>query len=90
MNDETIIRDEYKEEVMRIFRQLIASGVINKDAAIAKITRDFPHFFHQPTEDDIAKISRSELNDEIRSRARQSNRLADGFFRGPGGNFKRS
>ncbi len=85
MNNETIIKDEHQQEVVRIFRKLIASGVINKDAAIAKITRDFPHFFHQPTEDDIAKISRDELNDSIRQRARagvQSNKLADRIFRG--------
>jgi hypothetical protein len=70
---------------VRIFRKLVASGVINRDAAIAKILRDFPQFFHQPTEADIAKISRSEMNAEIRSRARagvQSNKLADDFFRG--------
>jgi hypothetical protein len=85
MNDETIIKPEHQQEVVRIFRKLVASGVINKDAAIAKILRDFPQFFVMPTEADIMKISRSELNDEIRSRARagvQSNKLADGFFRG--------
>jgi endonuclease III len=85
MNDETIIKPEHQQEVVRIFRKLVASGVINKDAAIAKITRDFPHFFHQPTPDDIAKISREELNDEIRSRARtglQTTKLADDFFQG--------
>jgi hypothetical protein len=83
METETIIKAEHKNEVVRIFRKLIASGVINKDAAIAKITRDFPHFFQQPTPDDIAKISRSELNDEIRRRAQQTNKLSIGIFRGP-------
>jgi hypothetical protein len=82
MNDETIIKPEHRQEVVRIFRKLVASGVINRDAAIAKITRDFPHFFHQPTEADIAKISREELNSEIRRRAQQTNKLADAIFRG--------
>jgi hypothetical protein len=85
MNDETIIKPEHQQEVVRIFRKLVASGVINKDAAIAKILRDFPQFFHQPTEEDIAKISRSELNDEIRRRAVagvQSTKIPDDFFRG--------
>jgi hypothetical protein len=81
MENETIIKPEHQKEVVLIFRKLVASGTINKDAAITKILRDFPHFFHQPTEADIAKISRSELNDEIRRRAGvQSNRLADGIF----------
>jgi hypothetical protein len=86
MDNETIIKPEYKEEVVRIFRKIVASGVINKDAAITKILRDYPHYFHQPTPDDIVKISRSELNGEIRQRARagvQSNKLSIDFFRSP-------
>ncbi len=85
MENETIIKDEHRQEVVRIFRKLVASGTINRDAAITKILRDFPHYFIMPTPDDIAKISRDELNDEIRSRARsgvQSNKLADRIFRG--------
>ncbi len=85
MENETIIKNENKEEVVRIFRKLVASGVLDSDKAITKILRDYPHFFHQPTEDDIAKISREELNSEIRSRARagvQSSKLADRIFRG--------
>jgi hypothetical protein len=85
MKTETIIKPAHRQEVVRIFRQLVASGVINKDAAINKILRDFPHYFIMPTEDDIAKISRDELNDSIRQRARagvQSDRLADRIFRG--------
>ena len=83
METEKIIKAEHAEEIRTIFRKLIASGVLDSDKAITKILRDFPHFFHQPTPDDIAKISRSELNSEIRQRARagvQSNRLADGIF----------
>ncbi len=84
MNNETI-KPEHKKEVVRIFRKLIASGVLDSDKAITKILRDYPHYFHQPTEADIMKISRSELNDEIRQRARagvQSSKLADRIFRG--------
>ncbi len=83
MNNETIIKPEHQTEVVRIFRKLIASGVLDSDKAITKIMRDFPNYFHQPTPDDIAKTSRTSLNDEIRQRARagvQSNKLADRIF----------
>ncbi len=80
MNNETIIKPENKKEVVRIFRKLIASGALDSDKAINKILRDFPNYFHQPTPDDIAKVSRSELNSEIRSRARQTNKFTDSFF----------
>jgi hypothetical protein len=82
MDNETI-KPEYKEKVVRIFRKLIASGVLDSDKAITKILRDYPQYFHQPTDADIMKISRSELNSEIRQRARagvQSTRLADRIF----------
>jgi hypothetical protein len=80
MNNETIIKPEHQQEVVRIFRKLVASGVIDSDKAIAKILRDFPQFFHQPTEDEIVKTSRSELNDEIRRRAQQTNKLSIDLF----------
>ncbi len=85
MENEKVIKSENKEEVVRIFRKLVASGVLDSDKAITKILRDFPNYFHQPTDDDIAKISRSEMNAAIRERARegvQSNKLADRIFRG--------
>jgi hypothetical protein len=83
MNDETIIiKPEHANEIRTIFRKLTMSGAINQDAAISKILRDYPHYFIMPTPDDIAKISRDELNSEIRRRAQQTNKLADGFFRG--------
>jgi hypothetical protein len=72
-----------KKEFMRIFRKITMSGDINDDRAIEILLRDYPHFFHQPTENDLLQISRSELNDEIRQRARagvQTNRLAGGIF----------
>ncbi len=83
METEKIIKAEHAEEIRTIFRKLIASGVLDSDKAINKIMRDFPHYFHQPTADDIVKISRTALNAEIRQRARagvQSNRLADRIF----------
>jgi hypothetical protein len=83
MNDETTIKPEFKEEVVRIFRKLIASGVLDSDKAITKILRDFPNYFHQPTADDIAKISRDELNAEIRQRALQPNKRSIDIFRRP-------
>ena len=72
--------EQDKEEFVRVFRKLTASGAVSQDAAIEKLIRENPHFFHQPTQDDIVKISHSAMNDEIRSRAQQTNRLADGIF----------
>ncbi len=83
MNNETIIKPEYKEEVVRIFRKLIASGVLDSDKAITKIMRDYPNYFREPTADELKKISHSAMNDQIRARARQSNRLSIDIFRGP-------
>jgi hypothetical protein len=83
MNDETIIKPEHQQEVVRIFRKLIASGALDSDKAITKILRDFPNYFHQPTPDDIVKTSRAELNDEMRARARQSNKISIDIFRRP-------
>ncbi len=83
MNNETIIKPEHQTEVVQIFRKLIASGVLDSDKAITKILRDYPHYFHQPTEADIVNLSRAELNGEIRRRAGagvQSNRLSIDFF----------
>ena len=86
MDNETIIKPEHKADVVRIFRKLIASGALDSDKAISKILRDYPHFFHQPTPDDIEKISQSEMNADIRRRARagvQSNKLPFDIFRRP-------
>ncbi len=69
MNNETIIKAEHQKEVARIFRKLTASGVVNDDRAIEIIMRDYPHFFHQPTENELLQISHSAMNDEIRRRA---------------------
>jgi hypothetical protein len=71
-----------KQEFVRLFRETTMSGAVSEDVAVEKLIRDNPRFFYQPTEADIAKISRSGLNDEIRRRAQQTNKLADGFFRG--------
>jgi hypothetical protein len=85
MKTENIIKPEYEKEIRTIFRKLIASGVLDSDKAIAKILRDFPHYFREPTSDELKKNSHAAMNSEIRQRARagvQSNKLADGFFRG--------
>ncbi len=80
MENEKIIKPENKNEFVRIFRQLTASGAINKDAAITKIMRDYPHFFRVPTEDEVKRTFNDVLNSEIRSRALQTNKFADSFF----------
>jgi hypothetical protein len=80
MNDETIIKPEHQTEVVRIFRKLVASGVLDSDKAITKIMRDYPHFFRVPDEDEVKRTFNDVLNDEIRSRARQTNKFADSFF----------
>jgi hypothetical protein len=75
--------DAHREEFVRAFKKLTMSGVVTKDAAIEKLIRNNPNYFHQQTPDDIVKMSRTSLNDEIRERARaglQSNRLADRVF----------
>jgi fructose-1-phosphate kinase PfkB-like protein len=90
MENEKIIKPEYKEEVVRIFRKLTASGVLDSDKAITKIIRDNPHFFHQPTEAELKKIAHSEMNDAMRRRAQQTNRLSDDIFREPADNQKPS
>ncbi len=77
----SIFTDEkHKEEFMRAFRKLTASGAVTKDRAIEKLIRDNPNYFHQPTQDEIVKISHTAMNSEIRRRAQQTNRLADGIF----------
>jgi hypothetical protein len=80
MKNEKIIKSENEKEIVRIFRQLTASGVVNKDAAIEKIMRDYPQFFRQPSENEVKQTFNSVMNSEIRSRAQQTNRLADGIF----------
>jgi hypothetical protein len=62
-----------KEEFMRVFRKITMSGDINDDRAIEIIMRDHPHFFHQPTADEIKKSFHAAMNDEIRARAQQTN-----------------
>ncbi len=80
MNNEKIIKSEHEKEIRTIFRKLIASGALDSDKAITKIMRDYPHFFREPTADEVKKISHSAMNSEIRRRAQQSNSLADGIF----------
>jgi lysophospholipase L1-like esterase len=83
VNSEKIIKAENKKEILRIFRKLTASGVVDGDKAAEIIMRDYPHFFRQPTKDEIKQTFNSAMNDAIRARAQQTNRLADALFRGP-------
>jgi hypothetical protein len=77
----SIFTDEkHKKEFVAAFRKLTASGAVTKDAAIEKLIRNNPNYFHQLTPDDIAKISRSEMNAEIRRRAQQPNKLTIDLF----------
>jgi hypothetical protein len=71
METEKIIKAEHEEEIRTIFRKLIASGVLDSDKAITKIMRDYPHFFREPTADELKKISHSAMNDQMRARALQ-------------------
>jgi hypothetical protein len=83
----TIFKSEKdKKEFVAAFRKMTMSGVINKDVAIEKLIRNNPNYFHQPTEDELKKISHSAMNDEMRARARQSNRLFIDIFRRPADN----
>jgi hypothetical protein len=66
----SIFTDEKnKKEFVAAFRKMTMSGAINKDAAIERLIRNNPNYFHQPTANDLAKVSRSEFNSEIRRRA---------------------
>ncbi len=40
MNDETIIKPEYKKEFVAAFKKLTMSGAVGADAAIAKLIKN--------------------------------------------------
>jgi hypothetical protein len=69
-----------KKEFVAAFRKLTMSGVINKDAAIEKLIRDNPNYFHQQTEAELKKSFHEAMNAEIRSRALRTNKFADSLF----------
>jgi hypothetical protein len=75
--------DAHREEFVRAFKKLTMSGAVTKDRAIEKLIRSNPHYFREPTADELKKISHSTMNDEMRARARQSNRLSIDIFRRP-------
>ncbi len=83
MKTEKIIKAENEKEIVRIFRKITASGVVDKDKALEIIMRDYPNFFHQPTENEVKQTFNSVMNSEMRARARQSNKLSIDIFRGP-------
>jgi hypothetical protein len=72
--------EKHKKEFLAAFRKMTMSGVIDKDAAIEKLIRNNPNYFHQPSADELKKISHSAMNDEMRARARQTNKFTDSFF----------
>ncbi len=72
-----------KKEFVRLFREKTMSGSISDDRAIEIIMRDNPHFFHQPTADELKKSFHEAMNDAMRSRALQSNKLSIDIFRRP-------
>jgi hypothetical protein len=72
--------EEHKKEFVRAFRKMTMSGVISPDVAIEKLIRDNPNYFHQPTAAELKKISHSAMNDAMRARSRQSNRLSIDIF----------
>jgi hypothetical protein len=75
MNNEKIIKSEHEKEIALIFRKLTASGAINGDKAAEIIMRDYPQYFHQPTEDELKKTFNAAMNDEIRIRAQPTNNM---------------
>jgi hypothetical protein len=83
MNNEKIIKPENKNEFVRIFRELTMSGAVSADVAIAKIMRDYPHFFREPTQDEVKRTFNDVLNSEMRARALQpTSRPTYDIFRG--------
>jgi hypothetical protein len=83
MKNEKIIKSEHEKEIRTIFRKLIASGALDSDKAITKIMRDYPHYFREPTADELKKISHSAMNDQMRARVLQpTSRPTYDIFRG--------
>jgi hypothetical protein len=81
----TIFKSEkYKKEFIAAFRKMTMSGAVTKDRAIEKLIRNNPNYFHQPTADELKKISHSAMNDEMRARALQpTSRPTYDIFRRP-------
>jgi hypothetical protein len=83
MNNEKIIKREHEKEIVRIFRKLTMSGAVDKDAALEKILRDHPHFFRQPSENEVKRTFNDVMNSELRARALQpTSRPTYDIFRG--------
>jgi hypothetical protein len=84
MNNEkttSIFRTEKdKKEFVAAFRKMTMSGAVSQDAAIAKLIRNNPNYFHQPSADELKKSFHAAMNGEMRARARQSNRLSIDIF----------
>jgi hypothetical protein len=79
----TIFKSEKdKKEFVAAFKKMTMSGAVDKDIAIEIIIRKNPHFFHQPTADELKKISHSEMNAAMRAGV-QSNKNSIDIFRRP-------
>jgi len=76
----TFKTDAHREKFVRALKKMTMSGVVSRDVAIEKLIRDNPNYFHQPTADELKKISHSALNGEMRARALRTNIFADSFF----------
>jgi hypothetical protein len=72
-----------KEEFVRLFREKTMSGAVSEDVAVEKLIRDNPRLFYQPTEAELRKSSHDAMNDAIRERAQQSNKISIDIFRRP-------
>jgi ABC-type sugar transport system ATPase subunit len=70
-----------KKEFVAAFRKLTMSGAVSQDVAIEKLIRNNPNYFHQQTADEAKKSFHAAMNDEMRARAQQSNRLSIDIFR---------
>jgi hypothetical protein len=81
MNNEKIIKPENEDEILRIFRKITMSGAVDKAKALEIIIRDFPHFFREPSENEVKRTFNDAMNAELRARAlQQTSRLADRIF----------
>jgi SpoVK/Ycf46/Vps4 family AAA+-type ATPase len=77
----TIFKSEKdKKEFLRAFKKLTMSGAVSEDVAVEKLIRDNPRLFYQPTEAELRKSSHDAMNDAIRERAQQSNKLTIDLF----------
>jgi glutamyl-tRNA reductase len=78
----TFKSEKDKKEFVAAFKKMTMSGAVTRDQAIEKLIRKNPNYFHQPTEDELKKISHSEMNAAMRAGV-QSNKISIDIFRRP-------